>query len=328
MIINIQSLLLCFFLVGLLSQQGISQKTNPLEQAVELGTIAWYRNYDKAIEISRQTNKPLLILFQEVPGCATCQNYGRNILSYPLLVDAIENEFIPLVIYNNKEGEDKKILQKFNERSWNNPVIRIINPDEKELVKKLTGDYSLAAITTQIEFALLVFSGSIPIYIQLMSEEIVAEQTGLEKAYFKMSCFWSGESHLGKMEGVINTTPGYMEGHEVVEVNYDPYLIDKSELIEYAGLADCMSISDNKKFKTDKDEQYYLKKSKYRFLPLTKGQRTKINSALKDGSDPEAYLSPRQLEWKNELVDHNYHKYEVLYTLPIEEAWDLWKQNH
>ena len=92
----------------------------------ELGTVDWLRSYDDALKQSKQEDKPVLILFQEVPGCATCRNYGDNVLSHPLLVDVIEHYFVPLAIFNNKGGEDRKILSKYNEPTWNNPVDGLI----------------------------------------------------------------------------------------------------------------------------------------------------------------------------------------------------------
>ena len=47
-----------------------------------------------------------MLLFQEVPGCSTCRNYGHNVLSHPLMVEAIESLFVPLAIFNNKEGKE------------------------------------------------------------------------------------------------------------------------------------------------------------------------------------------------------------------------------
>ena len=35
---------------------------------VELGKVAWLRDYDQAVQQAKQENKPILILFQEVPG--------------------------------------------------------------------------------------------------------------------------------------------------------------------------------------------------------------------------------------------------------------------
>ena len=84
----------------------INAQTNFSEQSEELGKVHWYRNYDKAVEESKKTNKDILILFQEVPGCATCRNYGQNVLSHPLMVEAIETSFVPLAIFNNKGGQD------------------------------------------------------------------------------------------------------------------------------------------------------------------------------------------------------------------------------
>ena len=69
------------------------QKTDPNNQSEELGKVSWYRDYEQALSVSKKENKPVLILFQEVPGCATCRNYGHNVLSHPLMTEAIENEF-------------------------------------------------------------------------------------------------------------------------------------------------------------------------------------------------------------------------------------------
>ena len=88
-----------------------AQRTDANNQPKELGKVSWYRNYDEAIDEAKRLNKPVFILFQEVPGCATCQNYGKNVLSYPLIVDAIENEFVPLAIFNNVKGHDRKVLK-------------------------------------------------------------------------------------------------------------------------------------------------------------------------------------------------------------------------
>lgn len=34
----------------------------------ELGKVAWHRGFDKTLEEARRVDKPLLVLFQEVPG--------------------------------------------------------------------------------------------------------------------------------------------------------------------------------------------------------------------------------------------------------------------
>ncbi|MDG1058474.1 MAG: thioredoxin family protein [Flavobacteriaceae bacterium] len=76
-----------FFLfanITLVAQQRI-------EQSEELGQVHWYRDYDKALAVAAKEDKDVLLLFQEVPGCSTCRNYGHNVLSHPLMVEAIES---------------------------------------------------------------------------------------------------------------------------------------------------------------------------------------------------------------------------------------------
>ena len=43
----------------------------------ELGKVSWIRNYEEAKLKSRQTDKDIFVLFQEVPGCHTCTTYGK-----------------------------------------------------------------------------------------------------------------------------------------------------------------------------------------------------------------------------------------------------------
>jgi hypothetical protein len=45
-----------------------SDKKSSVKQPVELGKVAWGRNLDEAVAKSRESNKPIALLFQEVPG--------------------------------------------------------------------------------------------------------------------------------------------------------------------------------------------------------------------------------------------------------------------
>ncbi len=72
---------------------------------------------DAAVKESASTGRPVFIQFQEVPGCATCKGFGRAVLSHPLLVEAIESEFVPIAIHNNRPGRDADVLQRLSEQS-------------------------------------------------------------------------------------------------------------------------------------------------------------------------------------------------------------------
>ena len=170
---------------------------NAPDQPEELGKVHWLRNYNEAVALAIKKDKPILILFQEVPGCLTCRNYGNNILSHPLIVEAIETLFVPLAIYNNKRGEDAKVLQSFGEPSWNNPVVRIVNNERMELAPRLGGDYSQLGIVNAMINALTVTGQVVPNYLNLLVEEFRATQGGLETATVGMYCFWTGEKEIG-----------------------------------------------------------------------------------------------------------------------------------
>jgi hypothetical protein len=138
------------------------------QQQAELGHVNWSRSYSEAKTAAAKSDNPIFILFQEVPGCSTCVNYGQNILTHPHIVEAIETYFTPLVIFNNKRGTDAAILSKFKEPAWNNPVVRIIDyATEKDLTKRLNGRYDIEGLIETIMNGILASNQLIPEYLQL-----------------------------------------------------------------------------------------------------------------------------------------------------------------
>lgn len=47
---------------------GDVDETLEIEGPVELGRVDWIRNYDEGVAVAEETGKPMLLLFQEVPG--------------------------------------------------------------------------------------------------------------------------------------------------------------------------------------------------------------------------------------------------------------------
>lgn len=274
------------------------QRTNPKNQDEELGNVAWLRDYDTALSLSQKEGKPVLILFQEVPGCATCRNYGHNVLSNPLLAEAIENEFIPLAIFNNKGGKDAKILKKYNEPSWNNPVVRIVDASGDNLVRRVASDYSAKGLYNAMLVSLKENGNNIPEYVNLLGKELTA--TNIKEKTYKMYCFWTGEKQLGSQEGVITTQAGFQSG-EVVKVTYDANTTNGEALDAFAKKNKMVPVANGKFRWSEKDEDYYLQHSEYKYLPLSPLQRTKINAALGSRQNPEKYLSPKQAAWIRNL---------------------------
>jgi len=263
-------------------------------QPEELGDVRWLRSFEQAQAQSQKEGKPVLILFQEIPGCATCRKYGNDVLTDPLIVEAIETEFIPLAIHNNKGGADAEILKRYNEPAWNNPVVRIVDQKGVDVVQRLSGNYSPGGIADRMRQALIETHGSAPTYLQLLTDELVAQQRGTENATYSMYCFWTGEALFGRLNGVVKTTAGYQNGKEVVSVEYDPLVIAKSELDKIAQSQKC-SISAGGSFREDSTPKYYLSNSRYRGIPMTEIQKCRVNSALGERQSPDEFLSARQL---------------------------------
>ncbi len=274
--------LLCPFL--------LRAQTNP----VELGDIHWLRSMEEAQTKSKKEDKPILILFQEIPGCQTCRNYGSEVLTHPLIVETAETCFIPLAIHNNKGGEDAAILKRYNEPAWNNPVVRIVDANGADVISRLSGNYSAAGLSGLMTNVLIKQKGKAPVYLQLLTDELVAQQRGTATATYSMYCFWTGEALFGRINGVMKTTAGFQGGKEVVAVEYDPSIVSKTELDKIAQTQKC-SISSSGSFRPDSTPKYYLSNSPYKVIPMTEIQKCKVNSALAEGQDPKVFLSERQL---------------------------------
>lgn len=295
-------------------------KTTPLDQQEELGLVSWYRDYDEAIIASKTKNKPILILFQEVPGCSTCKKYGNNIIGNPLLAEITEQFFIPLLIHNNKQGDDKKVLDKYNEPAWNNPVVRIIDSNGKNLIKRISGIYTPKGFYDRINSFFIQEKILPPIYFSLLGEELDAKSNNRTKTvYYKTYCFWTGQKIFGGINGVLSTETAHSNKGELVKIEYDQSILSLSELKAIAKQNNyTITEKDRSYTRAIDDDNFYLKKTSYKHLPLTNIQKTKINSALGDGKDPKKYLSPQQQIWLNKPSSFNTTS---LTDISFKDAW-------
>lgn len=266
------------------------------ESPEELGKVKWLRDLDAGRVEAEKSGKPLLILFQEVPGCSNCTRFGNSTLSHPLIVEAIETYFVPVCIYNNKGGKDGEALKKFGEPAWNNPVVRIARADCSDVVPRMPDFNSSYQIVNGMRSALDLTGAAAPRYLELLEEELLAREAGLETATFSMYCFWSGEGTFGAISGVIETEPGFQDGHEVVRVQFNPSVVKKEDLEKQTRPKGVQTCSGNEGFRSDREPKYYLAQTDYKFVPMTSLQACRANSLAANGKSPDEVLSPRQLE--------------------------------
>ncbi len=265
-----------------------------LNQPEELGAVRWLRDYDQALAASKETGKPVLILFQEVPGCSNCTTYGNSILSEPLLVEAIEDLFVPLAVFNNKGGKDAAVLKRYNEPAWNNPVVRIVDATGKDLIDRLSNFRSAGQLSSGMLSALRRSDLEAPKYLQLVNEEHLAKEQKTAVATYQTACFWTGEAYFGKQNGVIATEAGWQNGHEVVRVRYSTESTSEEVLAKVANTRSYKQ-TENGKFRLDREPKYYLLKSKFSGIEMAELQASRVNALLGERKDPTQLLSPRQL---------------------------------
>lgn len=211
----------------------------PIEKnPVEIGSVNWTRDLDAAFANSQRSGKPVLLLFQEVPGCEGCQTFGREVLSHPLLVEAIENEFLPVVVFNNRaDGPDKALLERFGEPAWNYQVIRFLDGEGKDIIPREDGVWSIEGVAARMMAVLKKSNRPIPKFLLTIPGSIISSNH--EQAAFAMHCFWTGEYQLGAIEGVVNTEAGWLDGREVTRVTFDSSIISLAELAKQAAKIEC-----------------------------------------------------------------------------------------
>lgn len=238
-------------------------------------------------------------------------------MSHPLLVECIESQFVPGLIYNNKKIDAQK-LARFQEPAWNNPVIRFLSPDLTDLLPRKDRVWSTAEVTARLIEALKAAKRKVPNYLNLVRLES-SNQTAV--ATFAMHCYWEGEVQFGKLAGVKETSSAWYDGKEIVNVTFDPTITSYKQLVQTAIKVRCAStiyVRDPKQEWTARslakdqvqsidakefgkpakpsDQKYYLRLSPLSLLPLTQVQRVRINSALGTRADPAKFLSPQQVK--------------------------------
>ena len=292
-----------------------SRLPGTLEQEVELGQVRWLRDYDAARAKARREGKPLAVLFDEVPGCATCTGYGKSALSHPLVVEALERHAVPVLVRNNVEGKERAVLERFGEPTWANPSLRVVDPKDERTLVRVAGDYTsdglLGALArtlpTQGEPAWL--AAHAPLGQPLRTDT------------FAMHCFWSGERVLGRLPGVVKTRTGWQGGVEVVEVTYAPSLLSPERLAAAARAGSCRAAPKGSLRATPKDDKYSLKRTPYRYVPLSSIQASRINALGAQGPAAEALLSPAQARILSQVKSAPSVKWPNVDGVSLTEAW-------
>lgn len=266
---------------------------------VEIGTVSWLRNYPAALTKSKTSGKPVFLLFQEVPGCAGCKQFGRDVLSDPAVVTSIEENFVPLLIHNNKGGKDAEILKKYNEPAWNYQVVRFLDSDGKDLIPRKDKVWTAAALIPRIKSAL-----------EIAGKPQAAKAQKSARLAICQACFWTGEMKIGAIEGVTRTEAGFFDGREVTLVEYDPDKLTPEKIFKQAklnGVGNSAYLDDPSLLRGSRkltsayraapasDQKKQIQGTPFEKLDLTPEQATKVNAfARSNPSQAMQYLTATQ----------------------------------
>jgi hypothetical protein len=243
--------------------------------------------------------------------------FGRGPLSHPLLVEAIEDDFVPVLVFNNKSGVDARWLERFGEPAWNNPVVRFIGRDGKDSIVRRDRVWSTSDVAARLIDAERAQGRNALPYLDVVRLESECEHHAT--CAFAMHCFWEGEARLGAIDGVVGVEARSLGGREIVAVTYHAGELPFAKLVAAADRLDCavavLTTSDEQlsaaraavgerarawdgksSERPRSDRTHALNASPLRFLPLTSMQAMKVNSAVAAGDDARRWLSPRQVE--------------------------------
>lgn len=253
----------------------------------------------------------------------TCVAFGEQVLSHPLLVDAAETSFLPVAIYNNKAGADAEILERYGEPAWNNPVVRFLAQDGKDLIPRRDRIYATHELGARMEAALAAGGFAVPPYLRAAVASAAPETSA---ALFTMHCYWQGEAELGGLEGVVATRAVFYGSAEAVEVRYDRRALSLVDLVDAAFGAKCAErvyleepadldaararAGDRVYARTEEaraapapDQKYHLRRSRTSFVPIAETQAARINAAIARGESGHSWLGPRQCRLADRLAE-------------------------
>lgn len=189
--------------------------------------IPWHDGVHVALARSQTNGKPILAILQDTPDCANCQSFERVIAGHPLLVEAVSDEFVALKLDRAQYGGSANASQS----------LVFFDMAMQPLMPGADQGTSAQAIADLLVQALKAAKRPVPNYLYAASVEL--DTVKHKQAAFAMFCYWVGEYELGKIDGVVATEAGWLEGREVTLVRYHRDQLALLELARKAAEVKC-----------------------------------------------------------------------------------------
>lgn len=189
--------------------------------------IPWHDALEVALAQSRTNGKPVLAILQDTPNCANCQSFQRDITANPLLAEAVADEFIALKL-------DRRQVRGLAAASHS---LLFLDAAGQPLIPSSVQAKSASDIAARMIQALKATQRPVPNYLHAAAMELDAVKH--KQAAFAMFCYWVGEYELGKIDGVVTTEAGWLEGREVTLVRYHQDELTLPDLARKAAEVKC-----------------------------------------------------------------------------------------
>jgi hypothetical protein len=330
---------------------------NPRE---ELGQLKFKYNassFHNALAESRNTEKPVLIVFHELSGSADAITFGKTVLSHPLLIEAAESMFVTMFVdMAGTNPDDVQIISRYHENRHNDTVVRIVNGNGKDLAVRLEGRCcSVGKIARAMREALERKNLQVPTYLKFLETEYLARvhlpsqaSRGIAKEIvFKTEAATKAEIDFAELDGIIDVECGNLCGSRAVKVTYNSEVIDCKAILLHAifhldvdtvywtNWYEMMAMQSDLEmdakpnfvelgsstFTRGKNPKNFLRTTLLRYVPLTSLQALQANLAISKNHREVALniLSPRQLAIL-EAVERKIPRRETV-DVGISEAW-------
>ena len=282
---------------GLIAAPALIDFTDSPSQPREAGIIRWSRHLPEAIAESRRTGRLIMVLFQEIPGCQGCVDFGTTVLGRHDLAAAAEDAFVPLLVYNNKPGTaDDAVRAKFGEPAWNFPVVRFLNEEGRDAIPRQDQVMSAIGMSNRMLEALAAVKQAPPEGLAGIPES--SGPPPVESAVFTQPCFWEGERLFGGQPGVVATAAGFTGGREGTAVWFDPSRTSRQQLLKAGQLSGCAgSVQSLESFRPAPaaDQKRQLAGTPYARLRLSRARQARLNAVVRtDPAAAKSLLTPQQ----------------------------------
>ena len=326
----------------------------------ELGQLKFRYNassFQNALEESRSTDKPVLVVFHDIRASATAIAFGKTVLSHPLLIEAAESMFVTVLVdMAGTNPDDVQIISKYHENRHNDTVVRIVNGKGNDLAIRLEGSCcSVGNIARAMRGALERKELQVPNYLKFLEAEYSARvdvpcqaSRGAKEIVFKTEATTKAEIDFAELNGVIDVECGYLCGSKAVKVTYNHDVIDCKAIFFHAifhldiesvhctdtdqktsidvqlGKVDSppklVELGSNR-FTRGKHPKHFLRTTLLRYVPLTSLQALQANLAVSKNRFEfiDEVLSPRQLAIL-EAVERKIPRRETV-NVGIADAW-------